>query len=177
MMATPSGSDAEVILLRSDPGPGPGVASVQGALALDLTQRTAPPRPRPRLARSTDLVAAPEAAREQVDAVVARYLAAAVEIAAGDRPVSQLLRHTVPEVYDDLARRARTVGAAAGSASGRLRGPNPARPVVVGVRTALVRSDAVEASAHVRYGRRSRAVAARFEVVRDRWQCVALAWG
>jgi hypothetical protein len=48
---------------------------------------------------------------------------------------------------------------------------------VVGVRTALIRSDAVEASAHVRYGRRSRAVAARFEVVRDRWQCVAITWG
>jgi hypothetical protein len=41
----------------------------------------------------------------------------------------------------------------------------------------LIRPDAVEASAHVRYGRRSRAVAARFEVVRDRWQCVALTWG
>ena len=57
-----------------------------------------------------------------------------------------------------------------------MEGPNPARPVVVGVRTALIRSDAVEASAHVRYGRRSRAVAARFEIVRDRWQCVAHAW-
>ena len=41
----------------------------------------------------------------------------------------------------------------------------------------MVRDDAVEASAHVRYGRRSRAVAARFEVVRDRWQCVALTFG
>ena len=58
-----------------------------------------------------------------------------------------------------------------------MRGPNPARPVVVGVRTALVRDDAVEASAHVRYGRRSRAVAARFEVVRERWQCVAIQFG
>lgn len=176
MMATPdtTRARAEVIVLRPTAA---GVTSVQGSLALDLTPRTAPPRPRPRLARSNDLVTAPTAERGQVDAIVARYLAAVVEIAAGDRPVSQVLRHTLPEVYDDLARRARTVTAASGTAPGQSRGPNPARPVVVGVRTALIRADAVEASAHVRYGRRSRAVAARFEVVRDRWQCVALQFG
>ena len=115
--------------------------------------------------------------RRHVDAFVARHLQAVVEIAAGDRPVTQLLRHCVPEVYDDLAGRSRAVTSALGSAPGQVRRPNPARPVVVGVRTAMVRSDAVEASAHVRYGRRSRAVAARFEVVRDRWQCVALTFG
>jgi hypothetical protein len=38
----------------------------------------------------------------------------------------------------------------------------------------MVRVDAAEACAHVRYGRRSRALAARFEVVRGRWQCVTL---
>lgn len=174
MMGTPDTTRAEVIVLRPATD---AVASVQGALALDLTPRTAPPRPRPRLARTNDLVATPTAERGQVDAIVARYLAAVVEIAAGDRPVSQVLRHTLPEVYDDLAHRARTVPAAAGTTPGHSRGPNPTRPVVVGVRTALIRTDAVEASAHVRYGRRSRAVAARFEVVRDRWQCVALSWG
>jgi hypothetical protein len=150
---------------------------VQGSLALDLTPRTAPPRPRLRSTRALDLVDAETAARRKVDAFVGRYLQAVVEIAAGDRPVTQVLRHTVPEVYDDLAGRARTVIEAAAAAPGRLRAPNPARPVVLGVRTALVRDDAVEASAHVRYGRRSRAVAARFELVRDRWQCVAIAWG
>lgn len=172
-MSTPDTAEAEVIVLR----PRPGMASVQGALALDLTPRTAPPRPRLRSTRASDLADLERASREQVDAFVGRYLQAAVEIAAGDRPVAQLLRHTVPEVFDALAGRARTVTAAGGLAPGRVRGPNPARPVVVGVRTALIRSDAVEASAHVRYGRRSRAVAARFEVVRDRWQCVAIAWG
>ncbi|MDR7251448.1 hypothetical protein J2X46_000420 [Nocardioides sp. BE266] len=168
-------SHAEVITLHAvRPAP---LASVQGALALDLTPRTAPPRPRLRSARSNDLVAAPVVDRARVDAFVGRYFQAVVEIAAGDRPAGQVLRHTLPEVYDDLLGRARTVGAAAGLAPGQVRGPNPARPVVVGVRTALVRDDAVEASAHVRYGRRSRAVAARFEVVRDRWQCVAISWG
>ena len=175
-MSTPRTPHADVIPLRTPSG-APSMASVQGALALDLTPRTAPPRPRLRSTRSLDLVAVEVAARGQVDAFIGRYLQAVVEIGAGDRPVGQVLRHTVPEVYDDLGERARTVGAAARLAPGQVRGPNPARPVVVGVRTALIRSDAVEASAHVRYGRRSRAVAARFEIVRDRWQCVALSWG
>ena len=165
-------TQARVITLRS-----PGPISVQGSLALDLTPRTAPPRPRLRSARTCDLVAVEAAARGKVDAFIGRYLQAVVEIVAGDRPVSQVLRHTVPEVYDALTDRAHTVAAASGTPSGPVRGPHPARPVVVGVRTALIRSDAVEASAHVRYGRRSRAVAARFEVVRDRWQCVAITWG
>ncbi|RYB91503.1 hypothetical protein EUA06_09280 [Nocardioides glacieisoli] len=173
-----SGTDTEharVIPLRT-PAP---VTSVQGSLALDLTPRTAPPRPRPRLrsARSLDLVDVATAERRHVDAFVGRYLQAVVEIAAGDRPVSQVLRHSVPEVYEDLAGRLRAVTTALGTAPGQVRGPNPARPVVIGVRTAMVRDDAVEASAHVRYGRRSRAVAARFEIVRDRWQCVALSFG
>lgn len=175
-MSTPHLPHADVIPLRS-PAPDAAMASVQGALALDLTPRTAPPRPRLRSTRSVDLVAVEQVARGQVDAFIGRYLQAVVEIAAGDRPVGQVLRHTVPDVYDDLGARARTVGAVAGPAPGQCRGPNPARPVVVGVRTALIRSDALEASAHVRYGRRSRAVAARFEIVRDRWQCVALSWG
>jgi hypothetical protein len=163
---------ARVIPLRA-PTP---LASVQGSLALDLTPRPAPPRPRLRSTRTFDLVAVTASERRHVDAFVGRYLQAVVEIAAGDRPLAQVLRHTVPEVYDDLAGRARAVAAVSGGASAT-RGPNPARPVVIGVRTALIRSDAVEASAHVRYGRRSRAVAARFEVVRDRWQCVAISWG
>lgn len=175
-MSTSRPPHADVIPLRTTPG-APPMASVQGALALDLTPRTAPPRPRLRSTRAFDLVAVEQAARGQVDAFIGRYLQAVVEIAAGDRPVAQVLRHTLPEVYDDLGERARTVGAAAEITPGQVRGPNPARPVVIGVRTALIRSDAVEASAHVRYGRRSRAVAARFEIVRDRWQCVALAWG
>lgn len=174
-MTDPDTHQAEVIALRA--APSHAMASVQGALALDLTPRTAPPRPRLRSTRSFDLVAVEQAARGQVDAFVGRYLQAVVEIAAGDRPVGQVLRHTVPEIYDDLTERARTVGALSRVTPGQVRGPNPARPVVIGVRTALIRSDAVEASAHVRYGRRSRAVAARFEIVRDRWQCVAISWG
>lgn len=172
-MSTPHETSADVIALRA----GSPVASVQGALALDLTWRTTPPRPRLRSARTCDLVDAEAAGRTRVDAFVGRYLQAVVEIAAGDRPVGQVLRHTVPEVYEALGERSRAVRAAAGAPAHGPAGANPARPVVVGVRTALIRDDALEASAHVRYGRRSRAVAARFEIVRDRWQCVAMQWG
>ena len=48
------------------------------------------------------------------------------------------------------------------------------RPQVVAVHTCFVSADVAEVSAHVRYGRRSRAVAARFERRRDRWVCCAL---
>lgn len=153
------------------------LTSVHGSLALDLTPRMAPPRPHLRTARACDLVLAEQLNRERVDAFVRRSLQAAVEITTGDRPVSQVLRHCVPTVYEELGHRARQVGAAAGTSPAAGRGPNSVRPVVVGVRTALIRDDALEASAHVRYGRRSRAVTARFEVVRDRWQCTVLEWG
>lgn len=166
-------TSADVVALRS----AAPFASVQGSLALDLTWRTAPPRPRLRSAQTYDLVAAEAAGRTRVDAFVGRYLQAVVEIAAGDRPVGQVLRHTVPEVFEALSERSQAVRIAAGASAYGPAGTIPARPVVVGVRTALIRDDALEASARVRYGRRSRAVAARFEIVRDRWQCVAMQWG
>lgn len=176
-MSTHDSVHAEVIALHAVRPSAVPMASVQGSLALDLTPRAAPPRPRLRSAHSNDLVELEQAARRRVDAFVGRYLQAVVEVGVGDRPVTQVLRHTVPEVYDELGERAREVGVAGSDVEVRPRGANPARPVVLGVRTAMVRADAVEASAHVRYGRRSRAVAARFEVVRERWQCVALVWG
>ena len=74
-MSTPD-IHAEVIPLRP-PAP---MASVQGSLALDLTPRTAPPRPRLRSAHTNDLVAVELAARGRVDAFVGRYLQAVVEI-------------------------------------------------------------------------------------------------
>lgn len=168
-------SSARVVALPS-PATVP-LASVQGALALDLTPRVEPPRPRLRSATACDLVVADRIARQRLDLFVRRFLQAVVEIATADRPVSQVLRHCVPEVYADLTTRARVVADASGTARASGRGPGAVRPVVVGVRTALVRDDAIEASAHVRYGQRSPAVAARMELIRDRWQCVALELG
>lgn len=155
------------------------VASVQGSLALDLTPRLDPPETEvaalPAI-RPGDLVGADPARRVGIDQFVRRHLACAVEIASGDRPTTQLLRHCSPEVYADLARRAQLVTKAAGTTPALGRGRGAIRPVLRSAHTSLVRDDALEASAHVRYGARSRALAARFEMVEGRWQCVALEW-
>lgn len=166
---------AEILSLRSTGGRRTGtLASVQGTLALDLLPQLAPPTPEHVPARPGDIVRDDEGVRQRVDRFVAAYLQAAVEIAIGDRPPAQLLRHSTHEVHQNLARRALLVRTAAGTSPLSGRGRGAVRPVVVGTRTSLVREDALEASAHVRHGQRSRAVAARFEVVRGRWQCVAL---
>ena len=48
------------------------------------------------------------------------------------------------------------------------------RPHLVAAHTSFVSERCAEVSLHVRYGERSRAVAARFELIRDRWQVSAL---
>lgn len=167
--------NARVIEIR----PTVPMASVQGSLALDLTPRLDPPETEvaalPAI-RSGDLVGAEPGPRARVEVFVRRHLACAVEIASGDRPTTQLLRHCSPEVYADLTRRAHLVTKAAGTTQTLGRGRGAIRPVLRSTHTSLVRDDALEASAHVRYGARSRALAARFEMVEGRWQCVALEW-
>ncbi|QBX56347.1 hypothetical protein EXE58_13310 [Nocardioides seonyuensis] len=171
-MIEPTTAEARVFQLHA-PVP---VTSVQGSLALDLGPRVEPPRPHLSSATAQDVVQV-EIPRDRLDAFVRRHLQAVLEIALGDRPARQVLRHCVPEVYDDLVARAVTVSGAAGTVPGAGRGRGTVRPVVVGVRTSLVRADALEACAHARYGQRSRALAARYEVVAGRWQCVVLEWG
>ena len=151
------------------------MASVQGALALDLAPRFEPPAP-PLVPSdaSCDVVDVAEDHRARVEAFAGRYLRAAVEIVAGDRPAAQVVRHTHPEVYEDLRRRALLVARAGGHTPGLGRSREAVRPQLVSSRTSFVRDDAVEASMTVRYGARCRAVAARFELTRDRWVCVAL---
>ncbi len=149
------------------------VASVQGTLALDLHPRTEPPAPDPAPTRLRgDVVPLDDAIRMRLEQWARRYAQAAVEIVGGDRPVSQLLRWTSRDVYEDLARRAHLVAQAA--RGGRSAGNPPVRPQVLGVRTCVVANDAAEVSAHVRYGARSRAVALRFEHRAGRWVCTAL---
>ncbi len=151
------------------------VASVQGTLALDL----GPPldAPEPEVARrsgvETDVVNVDLVRRRRFEQHAARIGAALVEIVGGDRPVSQVLRWTTPEVYQDLARRAHLVAAAAGRQPGS-GGVQSVRPQLVGAHTSFVSETCAEVSLHVRYGRRSRAVAVRFELIRDRWQVSAL---
>lgn len=154
-------------------------ASVQGSLALDLTPRLDPPEAAPTNRapqRRNDLVVAEPGERMALDRFVHAFLVRASEIASGDRPVTQLLRQSVPSVYDDLARRAKLVSAASGTLPARGRGRGAVRPVLRTMHTSLVSPGALEAAAHMRYGARSRALAARFETVGGRWQCVALEW-
>lgn len=167
----PADQTATVVTLR----PAVPVASVQGTLALELTPRLDRPEPPSlRAVGGADVETLSEEIRARLDRFVRSYLQAVVEIVAGDRPASQVLRHTHPDVHVDLVRRAVLIARAGGHAPGGGRPGIAVRPTVRGCRTALVRKDAVEASVHVRYGDRSRAVAARFEVRRGRWVCVAL---
>ncbi|MEZ0578565.1 Rv3235 family protein [Nocardioides sp. MH1] len=149
------------------------VAATQGTLALALLPRSSPPEPCGDGRAGATVVAIDRRQRAVVEEWARRFSQAAVEIVGGDRPASQLLRWTTPTVYDDLRRRARLVARAGGHQPGLAR-VQPVRPRVASVRTCFVRPDAVEAAIHLRYGQRSRAVAARFERIEQRWVCTAL---
>lgn len=150
------------------------LASIQGTLALDLHAHQDPPELDHLAARGAgDVVDIGRNARVEFERFSGRIVQAIVEIVGGDRPVSQVLRWTTPTVYQDLERRAQLVARTVRRPPGQ-GGVQGIRPQVVGVHTCFVADTAVEVSAHVRYGRRSRAVAARFERRRDRWVCCAL---
>jgi hypothetical protein len=150
------------------PRPAP-VASVQGTLALDLATRPDDAWPPP----LATVHALGLRERRKVEAWAHRFAQAAVEIAGGDRPVSQLLRWTTPEVYQDLARRAQLVRVAAARDvhSGRVQ---QVRPHVESVHACWLSDRVAEVSVRARHGHRSRAVAIRFEKRQDRWLAVAL---
>jgi hypothetical protein len=151
------------------------VASVQGTLALDLDPRHAPPEPAglPTSRAVADVVPIEAEQRGRLEQWVQRFVQASVEIVGGDRPASQLLRWTTAPVYADLQRRAVLVARAGGHQPGAGR-VQPVRPHVVSVHTSFVSPAVAEASARVRYGVRSRALALRFERREDRWLCTAM---
>jgi hypothetical protein len=149
------------------------LASVQGTLALDLTAHQDPPDSAPVLTSAGDVVDIGRAARREFERFSGRIVQAVVEIVGGDRPVTQVLRWTTPEVYQDLGRRAHLVARAVDRRPGQ-GGIQGTRPQVVRAHACFVSDGVAEVSAHVRYGHRSRAVAARFERRRDRWVCSAL---
>ena len=166
-------SPVAVALLASPLRP-VGLASVQGTLALDLTPHQEPPdTSHLGTTGGGDVVDIGRAARREFERFSGRIIQAVVEIVGGDRPLGQVLRWTTPEVYQDLGRRAQLVAQAVDRRPGQ-GGIQGTRPQVVGVHACFVTDDVAEVSAHVRYGRRSRAVAARFERRRDRWVCSAL---
>jgi len=157
------------------------MSSVQGTLALDLQPRHEPPSPPRLVTRHADpleagVVPIDRRVRRDLEEWSRRYAQAAVEIVGGDRPVTQLLRWSSREVYQDLDRRAQLVARAGRHRPGQGRA-QPVRPKVLGVHACFLRPDLVEVSVHVRYGERSRALAARFQVVggpQRRWCCTAL---
>lgn len=155
------------------PAPVP-VASVQGTLALDLQPRHEPPTPATGPASAGgDVIAIEQGVRRELEQWSRRYAQAAAEIVGGDRPVSQLLRWTSRSVYADLQRRAVLVARAGRHLPGQGR-VQPVRPQVRGVHSCFVSREVAEVSVHVRYGCRSRALAARFERRGGRWLCTAL---
>lgn len=123
---------------------------------------------------SSDWIEVPVAVRSALAQWTSRHLQAVVEIAAGDRPASQLVRHCSPQVHQDPTRRALLSATAGGWVAGAGRPDGALRPHVVSTRLQVIAHDCYEASAHVRHGPRSRAVAARFEHRRNRWMAVAL---
>lgn len=177
-MTAPPPTDLDAArVVRLPVTPPTPVASVQGTLALDLGPRLDVPDADPagdhRPGGGLDVVRVDLVRRRGFEQHAARIGAAVVEIVGGDRPVSQVLRWTTPEVYQDLARRAHLVAAAVGRRPGT-GGVQSVRPHLVAAHTSFVSERCAEVSLHVRYGERSRAVAARFELIRDRWQVSAL---
>ncbi len=149
------------------------VATVQGALALDLDQlphRPTTPELRllPAAADSAD-----DATHREVRLWAAQFSQAVVEVVGGDRPVSQLLRWTSLRVYQEIDRRVRILGRTTVAPTRR----RTLSPQVRSVHVFHPRRDAAEVSVHVRHGHRSRAIAARLERRDDRWTCVALQLG
>lgn len=95
------------------------------------------------------------------------------EVLAGDRPISQLVRFTDDVVFMELNRRVRMLGM---NSTAGTRGAKE-KSTVRSVRVFMPEPCIAEVAAHVRHGQRSRAVAFRLEVRRNRWVCTALELG
>ena len=102
-----------------------------------------------------------------------RLVQAVSEVLAGDRPISQLVRFTDDVVFADLNRRVRLLGLTT-TATGR---GAKERSAVRSVRVCTPTKEVAEVAAHVRHGDRSRAIALRMEIRRNRWVCTALEIG
>ena len=112
-------------------------------------------------------------AGEDVQLWAARFAQAVVEVLGGDRPLPQLVRWTSQRVYVELERRMSIL--ARTSDAGRRK--RTVRPQVRSVHVFHPTPHSAEVSVHVRHGQRSRAIAARLELTRGRWQCTVLQLG
>jgi hypothetical protein len=148
----------------------------QGTLALNLEIApelpAVPVLPAPAMLRLVGSEAAPEKFPD-IYRWAPRLVQAVAEVISGDRPIGQLIRWTDSDVYADLHRRVRVLGLTT-TATGR---GSEDRAVVRSVHVCYPKPDVAEVAAHVRHGGRSRAVALRLEVHRNRWVCTALRIG
>lgn len=158
---------AAVVPLRTESRGSAAPAAVQGALALDLRAAHGMPE-------TPELQVVPTARDDRdVDGWSGRLVQAVVEVLGGDRPLSQLLRWTSQAVYHDLDRRVKVLR----NRSAPTARPRAVRPQVRSVHVFQPTPDSAEVSAHVRYGQRSRAIAARLEWRRGHWLCTAMQFG
>lgn len=156
--------------------------SLQGTLALDLEPDLGPPWPASEASNTVtagaDVVTVPPGVRHDLHRWVVTFAQSCVEVIGGDRPVSQLLRWTTPEIHHELAYRAGVVARAGVHSAGRGRGRRPSvRPQVQTAHTCFLTEGVVEFCTRVKYGERNRCLAGRLEVVSGRWQCTALEFG
>jgi uncharacterized protein DUF6459 len=156
-------------ITRPLPAPAPEtpvpLASIQGTLALDYGHDVrSSPSPELRLVAG---------GRAELESFAHRFSRAVVEVLGGDRGPSQLLRWTSETVYAELQRRAALL-AATTPGDRRVR---RLRSQVRSVHLFCPSPVAAEISVHVRHGERSRAIAARVELVDGRWCCTALQFG
>jgi hypothetical protein len=151
-------------ITRPLPAPVP-MASIQGTLALDYGRNVrSSPSPDLRLVAG---------GRAELEAFAHRFARAVVEVVGGDRGPNQLLRWTSEQVYAELQRRSALL---AGTTPGDRR-VRRLRSQVRSVHLFCPSPEAAEISVHVRHGERSRAIAARIQLVDGRWCCTALQFG
>lgn len=168
---------AQLVAVRPVPVSEPVRATpvTQGALALQFQLApqvpAVPAVPALRLVRREDNDAVERL--PDVQGWSARLVQAVAEVVAGDRPIGQLIRWTDGTVYAELNRRVRLLGLT--TTAGRRGSAERAQVRSVHVSTPV--PNVAEVAAHVRHGGRSRAVALRLEVHRDRWVCTALQLG
>ncbi len=162
-------------LVRVEPEPGRGGPArlvVVGGTQPDLL---APAEGAPALLPGARADTEDDTSGEPPDALAQRLVQALMDVVAGHRPATQVLRWSSAEVFDSLRQRARVEQAHARRVGARR------RPVVKQVRVQEQRTStdeaAVEVAAVVIDGPRVRAVAARLEGRPGRWRLTALTIG
>ncbi|MGO4255869.1 Rv3235 family protein [Marmoricola sp. RAF53] len=162
---TPPRGIASVVALPIDRGEHVvPIATTQEKLAFEADPSGSGERPRLRLVTGDET---------ELDRFAARFAQAVVEVIGGDRGVHQLMRWTTDEVYADMLRRSQALQRTTPPQQ-RVR---RLRAQVRSVHLSRPHPEAAEISIHVRHGARSRAIAARIELIEGRWRCSVLQFG